>query len=142
MPDPYKAGMFKNSPYAKKTAVKGKLVVVLEGELEGRDLSLINPISRALCKNEIHELIFTDEKNVGPGKKVNSIGYLGFTEILEGGVIVVGDNIKVDGEIVGRIAGFDDTHMPNHWNIIINSDVRTSGNSRGYMLGQEIIIEK
>jgi len=59
--DPYQAGMFKGNPYVKKREIMGDLVVVLDGRLEERNLQLMAPISRALLKGDIHELILTDE---------------------------------------------------------------------------------
>jgi len=140
--DPYQAGLFKKNPYAKKQDVKGKLVVVLDGKLEGRNLKLITPISRALNKNEIHELIFTDEQEAGPGKKVDNIAYLGFFEVTEGSVMVSGDELYLDGKLVGRIAGFDETHMPNHLNIVIKADERKTGIELNAEVGMEIICKK
>ncbi|KJS87705.1 MAG: hypothetical protein JM58_03305 [Peptococcaceae bacterium BICA1-8] len=140
--DPYKAGLFKNNPYAKKQDIKGRLVVVLDGKLEGRNLKLITPISRALNKNEIHELIFTDEKEAGPGKNVDSISYLGFFEVQQGSVMINGDEIYLDGKLVGQIAGFDETHMPNHLNIVIKADERKTGVELDAEVGMEIICKK
>lgn len=78
MVDPYKSGMFKSNPYAKKKPCLGKLVVILDGKIEERRLQLITPISRAVQRGEIHELIVTDEESAGPGREVNKIAYWGF----------------------------------------------------------------
>lgn len=136
--DPYKAGMFKANPYAAKLPIKGKIVVVLDGKLEGRKLQLITPISRALCRHEIHELILTDEETAGPGETVDRIAYLGFFEVIQGGVMVVGDELTVGDRNIGVIAGFDETHMPNHLNIIIKTSARVSGLERGVQLLEEL----
>ncbi|MBO8168021.1 MAG: hypothetical protein H0Z35_02405 [Thermoanaerobacteraceae bacterium] len=140
--DPYQAGMFKSNPYAKKRDILGSLVVVLDGRLEERNLQLIAPISRAVLQGEIHELILTDEPEVGPKKKVNKIAYLGFFEVSQGGVMVVGDELSVAEKKVGTVAGFDETHMPNHLNIIIATDQRVSGLERGLELGMKICCSK
>lgn len=140
--DPYKAGLFKKNPYAKKQDIKGKLVVVLDGKIEGRNLQLITPISRALKKGEIHELIFTDEADAGPGKKVDNIAYLGFFEVEQGGVMVSGDALFLDSKIIGEIAGFDETHMPNHLNIVIKAKERQTGLELNSEVGMEIICSK
>jgi hypothetical protein len=137
--DPYKMGMFKANPYAKKTEIKGNLVVVLEGKLEGRNLQLITPISRALLKGEIHELILTDEEGAKPGVKVQAIAYLGFFEVTAGGVMVSGDELFLHSQLIGTVAGFDETHMPNHLNIVIKVPERKSGVELGAELGMELI---
>lgn len=138
MVDPYKAGFFSDNPYAAKTAVEGKLVVVLKGKLEKRELELIPMISRAVQKHEVHELIITDELAVGPGSKVNKIAYIGFVEIAKGGVLVVGDTLTVQSKLIGQIVGFDETHLPNHLNIVVASENRADGIESGLQLEAEV----
>ncbi len=135
--DPYARGAFKSNPYFSKKDISSGLVVILQGYFPDRNLELINPISRALLSGEIHEIILTDE-DAGPGDTVNNIAYLGFVEIAEAGVAVVGDLVLVDEEEVGRLAGFDVTHMPNHLNIVVKTDLLKSGADRGFRLGQTL----
>jgi len=135
--DPYKRGAFKSNPYYAKNEITGNLVVVLQGYFPDRNLELIKPISRALLSGEIHEIILTDE-NAGPGDTVNNITYLGFVEIAGAGVAVAGDIVSVDGREIGRLAGFDITHMPNHLNIVIKTDLLKSGADQGFCLGQTL----
>jgi len=137
--DPYKSGMFKSNPYAKKKPLNGNLVVVLDGKYEERGLQLIPQPSRCLLANEVHELILTDE-NKKPGDVVNKIAYIGFFVVKESTVITVGDEVKINGRVIGKIAGFDETHMPNHYNIVIYGDERISGNERNLELDDEIVI--
>lgn len=140
--DPYQEGMFKKNPYVKKRDISGSIVVVLDGQLDERNLHLIAPISRALLAGDIHELILTDEPNAGPNKKVNRIAYLGFIEVEQSGVMVTNDDVFVAGKKIGRVAGFDITHMPNHLNIVIYSDKRTSGVEQGVELDEEFRCSK
>lgn len=107
MVDPYKAGLFKENPYASKRIIKGKSTVILRGKLEERGLELIQIISRAMLKDEIHELIVTDEENIEPGSKVNKIAYIGFVEITAGGVMIVGDTLTYGDKVLGRVIRFD-----------------------------------
>ena len=139
MKDPYKAGMFSENPYFAKSDIVGSLVVVLQGKLENRELSLIKPISRCVLKNEIHELILSDEENIGPGTQVNRVAYFGFAEITQGGVLTVGDGVYCSGELIGTIAGFDETHMPNHQNIVIKAEKRITGVEHGASLGDSVL---
>lgn len=135
--DPYAKGKFTVNPYAKKIDVTGTLVVILDGRMEDRGLSLIKPISRCVCKHEVHELILTDE-DAAPGCEVNSIAYLGFCAIEQGGVIVSGDEFFVGDRPLGRLIGFDETHMPNHLNIVIKADNIQTGIELGVELGSRI----
>lgn len=129
MTDPYAHGMINYNPYAKKKIVTARVVAVLRGTMDKRGLSLIAPKSRALKRSEIHEIIVTDEKQAGPGKQVNHIGYIAFVEIIEGGVVVTGDFVRVstNNSKIGTVVGFDETHMPNHQNIVIFSEKITTG---------------
>ncbi|KAB2952349.1 hypothetical protein F9B85_09340 [Heliorestis acidaminivorans] len=139
--DPYAKNMLKIHPYAKKKDVVGELVAILDGRLEQRGLQLIKPISRALAVNEIHEIIMTDEDDSKPGSEVNRIAYLAFFEVKGGGVVVTGDPVYLKGKLLGHIAGFDETHMPNHINIVIHSKERLSGIHQGAEIGQQLLIK-
>lgn len=140
--DPYQAGMFKSNPYASKVPIRAALNVILDGRLEQRGLELMTPPSRCVLKHEIHELIITDESDAGPGRHVDRIAYLGFMEILEGGVIVSGDQVKLGERVIGEIAGFDPTHLPNHLNIVIKSAERHTGAEMNLQLCEPIVIER
>jgi len=137
--DPYKINLIKKVPLAKKNRVFSKLVAIMDMEIKKRGLQLIPSYTRALLKNEIHELIITDEKNAGPRKKVNNISYLGFVRIEEGGIVAKGDKVYLEGKIIGEVAGFDETHMPNHLNIIIKSSKKATGIELNAPIEGEII---
>src|SRR5580704_7346503 len=107
------------STYAANRPVKGGVVTVLDSTHEERGLKLICTYSRALKKNSIHELITTDETEKKPGDTANRIAYLAFFEVSRGGCIIVGEKLYVDGARIGEIVGFDETHEPNHINIIV-----------------------
>ncbi|MTI94818.1 MAG: hypothetical protein FH749_04930 [Firmicutes bacterium] len=136
MTDPYKQRMFKSDPYFAKVNVTADLVVVLTGQYENRNLKLIGQPSRAVSRYQVHELIVTDQ-HAKPGDIVNPIAYLGFVEFTNSGVLVAGDQLKVDGEVIGTIVGFDETHMPNHLNIVLHGQ-RICGKQRGLELGQQL----
>ncbi len=136
--DPYTAGKFTASPYAAKTDVTGTLAVVLRGTMTDRGLELIKPISRCIRRHDIHELILTDDPDAKPGSRVDRIAYLGFVAVDAGGVIVSGDDVLVDGRRIGTLAGFDETHMPNHFNIVIKADRLADGVERGAGLGMAV----
>ena len=134
--------MFSENPYFAKSDILGSLVVVLQGRLENRGLSLIKPISRCVLKHEIHELILSDEADIGPGSTVNNISYYGFAEITQGGVLTVGDKVYCSQVQLGTIAGFDETHMPNHINIVIKADRLITGAEHGASLGSEVLFRQ
>lgn len=138
--DPYARKLIKLDFFHAKRPVQGVVVVVLDGYLDNRALSLIQPISRAYPQHGIIELIATDEPSAAPGKSVQAIAYLGFVELLTSGVIVAGDEVVARGEVVGTIAGYDDTHMPNHQNVIVSVTKRVSGKDLGWRVGERLEI--
>lgn len=140
--DPYKSGQFKASPYYAKSDLIGKLVVTLTTTFETRGLVLIAQPSRCICTNQIHELIMSDEEGIGPGSTVNKIAYVGFVEIEQGGVIISGDEVLYNDQLIGHIAGFDETHMPNHYNIVLRAAERKTGEALGLVPGGKITIRQ
>jgi hypothetical protein len=141
MSDPYEKKIVNRDFYYSKVDIIGKFVVVLDGQLDNRGLNLIQPISRAFPKSTIIELIGTDEQDAKPGSVVNNICYIGFVELLNGGVLLAGDKIFWNDKEIGAIVGYDDTHMPNHQNTIISMNERISGKELGIKTGDQIIIK-
>ncbi len=140
MPDPYEKNLIAKDFYFSKREIKMKIVAVLNGYLENRGLELIKPISRAFSKGTIIELIGTDETTATPGNKTEKIAYLCFAELNESGVLLNGDKLFYNGNLIGEIAGFDDTHMPNHQNTIVKMEKRISGKDIGLKVNEDIII--
>jgi len=136
--DPYKDNLGPRAVFARKVVVGARLVVVLDGGMPMRGLELIVQGTRGVETGQIHELIGTIEDGTGPGSVVNRINYLGFIEIGNGGLLCEGDELHVDGRLVGYLAGFDYTHMPNHMNIVIRVAAPHSGLERGFELGQTV----
>jgi len=124
--------------YAANRPVAGAVVTVLDSTHESRGLKLISTYSRALRKNSIHELIATDELDKKPGDTANRIAYLAFFEVTRGGCVIVGETLFVAGKPVGPILGFDETHEPNHINIIIGMKERHTGPQLKIKLGSKI----
>ncbi|HHV78595.1 MAG TPA: hypothetical protein GXX40_03110 [Firmicutes bacterium] len=118
MPDPY-AGLLKKSPYYMKSDLAARVVAVLDTKLDNRGLSLITQASRAIPAGQIHELVATEEESAAPGKTVNQAVYMAFVEFLTGGVVLSGDSVLLGEKEIGKLAGFDETHFPNHLNIIV-----------------------
>jgi hypothetical protein len=55
-------------------------------------------------------------------------------------VVCAGDVVTVDGKVIGTIAGYDYTHMPNHMNIVISAPSLQSGEELGIQLGQAFTV--
>ena len=120
--------------------LKGQIVAVSGRSYDERGLSLIPQPTRVLCKNEIHELVTTDEVDAGPNKTIGRAGAIGFFEVTQGSYVIVGDSVSIRGKDIGKLAGFDETHLPNHLNIVVLSPKRVSGLEVGYKIGDRLRI--
>jgi hypothetical protein len=123
MAEPYRA---RKIPDHWRTSLKRQVIgtiVALSGlRLIKRETWLIHPRTRCTEKNSIQELTVTDDAQAQPGQQVDSVLYIGFFEIEQGGVIASGDPVLINGEKMGTVAGFSDIHAPNHLNIMVTSD--------------------
>jgi len=125
-------------PYASSSAVVGRVVAVLRGVTETRGLALAGHRSRAVTTGAVHELMITDEDARQEGR-VDRVALLAFVEILEAGVILLDADVTIGDSSVGVIAGFDETHMPNHQNICLRGDLQ-DGESRSIAVGDKVVI--
>ena len=136
--DPYAIGQVHRRRDWPHVELEARFVAVLKDHREDRGLQLIRPATRAIRREEIHEVILTDEPDAGPGGEVNRVSYVAFAEFAKGGLLVEGDRVVVNGESIGEIAGFDETHMPNHQNIVVRGPKRLTGRELGARLGDTI----
>lgn len=110
-----------------KRAVLGTFVKLLFHKRTERGMTLIAEKTRCVRAGELHELVTTDHKSLGPGARVDRTGFLGFAEITRAGVLEAGDRVVVGTTEIGRVVGFDACHFPNHYNVIIETDVLLTG---------------
>ena len=115
--------VFGKNPYVAKSDVTGHVVAVLRGVTDRRGLYLTAYRSRAVPKGEIHELMITDEEG-DVETTVNRVALIAFFEVAEGGVILLDDQVTIGTRVIGTVAGFDETHMPNHQNICLRGELR------------------
>jgi hypothetical protein len=136
--EPHGSGILDKYPYAAKSEVVGRVVCVLDARSDQRGMELIIHPSRALCRNEIHELAITDQKEAAPGLVVDRVAYLAFVSIEQGGIVLEGDTVSAGGRSLGKVVGFDETHFPNHLNVVIYSAVRKTGPEAELGLGDAV----
>jgi hypothetical protein len=122
MSSPYDFKRITPSVYGDKRLVEGEIVAVLHVEFEDRGLELIQTKSRTVKLNEIHELMITDEQGAAPGGGADRVRAIAFFEITKSGLIVMGDNVSINGKKLGILAGYDVTHMPNHINVVVKTE--------------------
>lgn len=136
--DPYRDNLGPKPVMARKIPVRARIVAVMDGHLPDRGLELIVQRTRAVSAGEVHELIGSDEPGIAAGSVVNRVSYLGFVEMLDAGVLSTGDELRVGDVLVGLLAGFDYTHMPNHMNIVISVPQALSGTDCRFELDQPV----
>ena len=71
--------------------------------------------------------MITDEGDAGPGGGADRVSAIAFFEVSEGGLAVVGDKVSIGGRPLGRVAGYDMTHMPNHMNVLVKTETLDAG---------------
>jgi hypothetical protein len=121
-----------------KRTVRGELVKVLIHRRDDRGMMLEPFASRCVRAGEVHELVTTDHAKAGPGDRIDSVGFLGFTELLCAGVLDRGDEVWIDGRRIGSVLGFDSCHYPNHYNILIAVERPVTGSELNLGPGSEV----
>jgi hypothetical protein len=139
--EPYEAKMLLKSPKLVRKRLEARFVAVSDSRRENRGSRLIYPRTRCFNKYDVHELMATDEEDLSPGKSFNRSATLGFIEFTESGVVVEGDAVIMGNQKIGKIIGFDETHFPNHMNILIKSAKRISGIERRIHPDDVVIFE-
>jgi uncharacterized protein YuzE len=137
--EPHGTGILDKYPYAAKSDVQGRLVCILDARSDERGMELILHPSRALCRDEIHELALTDDPQAAPQGVVDRVAYLAFFSVEEGGIVLVGDKVEVDGNEIGEVVGFDLTHAPNHMNVLLRAEERKTGTELDLSLRDPIV---
>ncbi|MBQ1093384.1 hypothetical protein [Streptomyces sp. B93] len=110
-----------------KRAVSATVVKVLTHRRHDRGMTLEQFTSRCVRRGEVHELVTTDQAESPPGARIDRVGFLGFAEIQDAGVLDRGDEVWADGRLVGTVLGFDSCHFPNHYNVLIAVDALVTG---------------
>ncbi|GES07090.1 hypothetical protein Amac_006850 [Acrocarpospora macrocephala] len=120
--------------FARKAPVLGALVAVMDLALEGRELVLESYLTRVFRAGDVCELILSNDSDRGPGDRVPDATYLGFVRIDTAGLLVVGDRVLVRGAPVATLIGFDGTHLPNHYNVVLYSERPRTGVAAGFQV--------
>jgi len=136
--EPHGSGILDKYPYGAKSDVIGRVVCVLDARSDERGMELVIHPSRALRRHEIHELAVTDQGEAAPGLTIDRVAYLAFLAIEQGGVVLQGDTVTAGGKTLGKVVGFDETHFPNHLNILIHAGVRRTGLEVGLRLDDAV----
>ncbi|MFH9816555.1 Gfo/Idh/MocA family protein [Streptomyces sp. NPDC017230] len=105
-----------------KDPVSAHLVKLLFHRRADRGMRLSQWRSRCVRAGDVHELVTTTDRPTATGDRVDRVGFIGFAEFPTGLVIERGDVVTGPDGPIGRVAGFDECHAPNHYNILIDTD--------------------
>jgi L-arabinose 1-dehydrogenase len=104
-----------------------------------RGMTLSPWATRCIRVGEVHELVTTTDRPARSGDRVDRVGFLGFAEFQRATVIGRGDAVWLGHrKRIGTIVGFDECHMPNHLNILIETDQLITACDIDLRLGEEI----
>lgn len=111
----------------RKRGLHATVVKVLRHRRTERGMSLEPHASRCIRAGEVHELVTTDHVETEPGARVDRVGFLGFAEFGCAGVLDRGDELRIGGRVIGTVLGFDACHHPNHYNVLVRTEVPWTG---------------
>lgn len=129
--------VFGPNVYASRRDVDGMVVAVLRGVTDQRGLYLTELRSRAVSRHAVHELMITNEL-ADLETTVNHVALIAFFEVTASGVLLVGDEAYWGETLLGTVAGFNETHMPNHQNICLTAAEIQDGETLGLALEDTI----
>lgn len=122
--------VFGPNVYASRRDVHGRVVAVLRGVTDHRELYLTELRSRGVSQHAVHELMITDEL-AELETTVNRVALIAFFEVENSGVLLVGDQVFWGDALLGTVVGFNETHMPNHQNICLKAAKIQDGEALG-----------
>ena len=137
--DPYEAGIISQRPTFERRGVRAQVVAVLYAQRHNRGLVLVHPRTRCLRRYDVHEMLLTNDPKAKPGRGTDVCAAIAFFEVDEGGVVGEGESVFIRNRCIGTVVGFDETHAPNHINVIVRDDVLRSGVGLGISLGDAVV---
>jgi len=142
--------------YAQKSPMRARVVAVMDLAMQGRNLELIDTPSRGLRKHEVHQLTLTDDPVLPPTTDVfpedmrpdgepehlaRNASVLCFFEVLDSGLVLTGDEFVCNDEVLGDVRGYDVTHHPNHYNVVLHAPQRRTGVDVGLEPDDTLVIQ-
>ncbi|WP_128428106.1 Gfo/Idh/MocA family protein [Streptomyces cyaneus] len=105
-----------------KLPVRTSVVRLLFHETVRRGMLLAHAGSACIRAGDIHELVVTREDTDVAGARIDHVAYLGFIEFLDPAMLTRGDTFWIGDRKLGVFAGYDESHLPNHLNLILSAD--------------------
>lgn len=117
----------------------GRWVAIMDHVRTNRNLTLQDYQTRCVLAGAVHEFLLSEHHDrLGP---INHVKYLGFGEFLNAGVIAIGDELWLSRDMcIGCVMGFDETHMPNHQNLVFRTATARTGADLNLVPDQQFTI--
>lgn len=112
------------------TTARLDFVMILGHVRDDRIMKAAAYVTRCVRAGEIHEFVKVPDV-ADASDQYRGAAYVGFAEFRNAAVIHVGQGLWINETLVGKIVGFDETHLPNHMNILIGTPDRVSGVDMG-----------
>lgn len=125
-----------------KVPVSAGLVKLLFHRRDDRGMTLSPWFSRCVRAGEVHELVSTTERPSAPGQRVDAVGFLGFASFQAAAVVERGDEVWFGGRLLGVVAGFDECHAPNHYNILIETQRLVTAETADLRIGDQVVFRE
>lgn len=115
-----------------------QFVAILGHSHKNRGMILSEYNTRCILKDEVHELVLLKEES----DEINfdNAWYLGFIAFKQSGVLAKGMSLTIGGEIIGTLVGFDTTHEPNHYNLLVSTTTPMTGPEMGIQIGDTCLV--
>jgi len=117
--------------------IEAEVVMVLGHDRQDRVMEKGSFQTRCVECFQVHELVAVARSSFRDGG-YHGASYLGFGAFRQSGVIYQGQPVFIDGTCVGTVCGFDGLHLPNHMNILIETDAPRNGRAIGLTLGSRV----
>nr|WP_225847438.1 hypothetical protein [Streptomyces sp. HPF1205] len=98
--------------------------------------------SRCVRAGEVHGLVSTTERPSVPGQRIDAVGFLGFVSFQAAAVVERGDEVWFGGKLLGVVAGFDECHAPNHYNILIETQRLVTAETADLRIGDHVVFRE
>ncbi|MFD9125791.1 Gfo/Idh/MocA family protein [Kitasatospora sp. NPDC059571] len=125
-----------------KDPVEASLVKLLFHWQTDRGMALSPWDTRCVRAGDVHELVTTTDRPQAEGDRVDAVGFLGFAEFHGATVLGKGDQLWLGERLVGVVAGFDECHAPNHYNVLIHTDRLLTAEDLDLRAGDRIVFKE
>ncbi|GAA4996467.1 Gfo/Idh/MocA family oxidoreductase [Kitasatospora paranensis] len=125
-----------------KRPVEAALVKLLFHRRTDRGMELSPWDTRCVRAGDVHELVTTTDRPAAAGGRVDAVGFLGFAEFRDATVLGKGDQLWLGERLVGVVAGFDECHAPNHYNVLIHTDRLLSAEDLDLRAGDRVVFKE